>query len=201
MATNATQALSAASTQADADLVRRLHEADHAAYAEFCRRFGPPLHCYAASRLAGDQDLAEEVVVQTLVEGVRNIRRFSPRRGGLSGWLYGIARRQIARERRKQRQPTSVPAAAQVSIHAMGDVAAGGDVADELAARLDAERRIADLSRILSGDEMEMLVLHHVVGLSAKEISRAVRRSHRAVESMLQRAKTKARGWLGNDND
>jgi len=78
---------------------------------------------------------------------------------------------------------------------------ASGNVADELAARLDAERRIADLSQILSDEEMEMLVLHYVVGLSAKEIARALRRSHRAVESMLQRTKMKAREWVGNDHD
>jgi len=201
VATDATQALSAASMEADTHLVRRLQEADQAAYAEFCHRFGPPLHCYAASRLAGDQELAEEVVVQTFVDAVRNIRRFNARKGTLSAWLYGIARRKMARERRKQRQPTSVPAAAQVSIHAMGEVAAGGDLADELAARLDAQRRIADLSQILSDDEMEMLVLHCVIGLSAKEIAHALGRSHRGVESMLQRTKTKAREWVGNDND
>jgi RNA polymerase sigma-70 factor (ECF subfamily) len=187
--------------EADTHLVRRLHEADQAAYTEFCRRFGTSLHRYAASRLAGDQELAEEIVVQTFVDAARNIRRFNSRKGTLAAWLYGIARRQIGHERRKQRQPTSVPAAAQVSLHAMTDVAAAGDVADELAARLDAQQRVANLSHILSDDEMEMLTLHYAVGLSAKEIARTLGRSHRAVESMLHRTKVKAREWVGDDDE
>jgi RNA polymerase sigma-70 factor (ECF subfamily) len=201
VATEATQALTAASAEADTQLVRRLQKADQAAYAEFCHRFGTPLHRYAASRLAGDQDLAEEIVVQTFVDAVRNIRRFNSRKGTLAAWLYGIARRQIARERRKQRQPTSVPSAAQVSLHSMAEVADVGDVADESAARLDAQRKIADLSQILSDDEMEMLMLHYAVGLSAKEIARTLGRSHRAVESMLHRTKAKAREWVGSDDE
>ncbi|UCC69558.1 MAG: hypothetical protein JSV79_06550, partial [Armatimonadota bacterium] len=63
----------------DGDLARRLQQGDAAAYADLYRRFGTPLHRFAASRLAGDQELAEDIMVQTLADALRNIRRFDPR--------------------------------------------------------------------------------------------------------------------------
>jgi len=184
---------------AEMELVRRLQEADQAAYAELCRRFVAPLHGFAASRLAGDDDLAEEVAVSTLVGAVKNIRRFSPRRSTLSAWLYGIARRQIELARRKQRRMKSVPPSARVSVHALPEAADGDDMAAGLAARLDAERRVAELSRFLPEIEMEVLILHCADGLSAKEIGRIIGRSERGVESLLHRAKQRARERLGSD--
>ena len=67
-------------TEADPNLQRRLLARDGTAQAELYHRFGPALHRFAAWRLDGDQDLAEEVVVEALVDAVKNIRRFNPRR-------------------------------------------------------------------------------------------------------------------------
>lgn len=201
MATEATRAQPIASAQADADLVHRLRLADQAASADLCRRFGPPIHGFAASRLSGDHDLAEDIMVQTLTTAVRNIRRFSPRKSGLLAWLYGIARRHIVAEIRTQKRRKSVPSSAQVSIHTMQDVPSGADMASDLAARVDAQRKIAELSRILSDAEMEVLTLHWADELSAREIARVVGRSHRAVESLLHRARQKALEKWGDHAD
>ncbi|UCC69110.1 MAG: hypothetical protein JSV79_04120, partial [Armatimonadota bacterium] len=110
----------------------------------------------------------------------------------LLAWLYGIARRQIQAEIRRQKRRKSVPAHAQVPIDAINEVASAGDMAADLATRVDAQRKIADLSRFLSDSEMEVLTLHWVDEFSAREIGRIVGRSHRAVESLLHRARQKA---------
>jgi len=198
MEAESTQRRSSA-TQLDLALVWRLGSGDRAAHAELRDRFGPALHGFAASRLAGDDELAEEIMVQTLVDTVRNIHRFDPRRSTLSAWIYGIARRQIQAERRKQRRKKSVPPSVQISLDELGEFANGSDMAEDLVARLDAQRKASELASVLSDREMEVLILHFVDELSVKEIGRIVGRSHRAVDSLLQRAKKKAREGLAKD--
>jgi RNA polymerase sigma-70 factor (ECF subfamily) len=196
----ATRAQRAAIADADVELVERLRRGDATAYGELCDRFGPALHGFAASRLGDDQALAEDVMVQTLTDAVRNIRQFDPRRATLAAWVYGIARRRIGLERRTQRRRRSVPLSAQVSLDSLRSATAE-DVASEAADRLDARRAVARLAEILSDAEMEVLILHCVDGLTVSEMSRAVGRSERAVDSLLHRARRKAREGLARDDD
>jgi RNA polymerase sigma-70 factor (ECF subfamily) len=182
-------------------LVRRLRLGDEAASADFCSRFGAALHGFAASRLSGDRELAEDVMIEALTIAVRNIGRFDPGRGTLLVWLYGIARRQIQAHLRKQNRRKSVPASAQVRIDALDRVPSEGDMAADVVARVHAQRKIAALSRFLSDSEVEILILHWVDELSAREIGRIVGRSHRAVESLLHRARRKALEWWTDHAD
>jgi len=191
------RAQSLSGADVDGNLARRLQQGDAAAHTDLYRRFGTPLHRFAASRLAGDQELADDVMVQTLADAVRNIRRFNPRKSDLAAWLHGIARHRIQREQRRQRRSTSVPASAQVSFDAMPDVAVGGDMSSDLAARLEAGEKVSKLAHLLSDVEMEVLVLRCVGEFSIKEIARIVRRSERGAETLLHRAKQKAREGLG----
>ena len=185
----------------EAALVRRLREGAPEAHAALYDRFAPGLHRFAASRLHGDAQLAEDIVVQTFVDAVRNISRFDPRQSTLAAWLYGIARRQVQMERRRQGRLKSVPAAAQVPVDTVSEVADERDLASDLAARLDAQRQVAALSRVLSDLEMEALVLQCVDRFSAREIGQVVGRSERAVHSLLHRARRKARERLAQDGD
>jgi RNA polymerase sigma-70 factor (ECF subfamily) len=196
VATEAARTQGVSATQTDEDLVSRIQRADAAAYADLCDRFGPPLHGFAASRLAGDQELARDVMVQTLVDAVRNIRRFNPRKASLSAWLYGIARRQIGLAARRRTRRKSIPSSAQVPIDSLPELSSGDDMAADIAARIDAQQKVAHLARFLSDVEMEVLVLHSVDGLSMKDIGRSLRRSEAAVESLLYRARQKARERL-----
>jgi len=192
-------ALEGGALQADLDLARRLQQADQSAYAQLCQRFGPALHGFAASCLGGDDELAEEVMIQTMTDAVRNIRRFDPRKAGLATWLYGIARRQVVAQRRKLTRRKSVPRSAQVSMDVTSELPAAGDLAGDLAARVDAHQQVAFLSEALSDLEMQVLILHCVDEFSLKEIARIVRRSEKAVDSLLHRARQKARERLAQD--
>ena len=196
MGAEATEARRMDAAVDEMDLVRRVRETEPAAYEELCDRFGAALHGFAASRLMDDGELAEDVVVQTLTDAVRNIGCFEPRRSSLGAWLYGIARRKIHGERRKLLRRKSVPESAQTPIEELGEVADAGDVGAAAVSRLDAQRKVAELSVLLSEMEMEVLVLHCVDGFSVAEIGRIVGRSMRAVNSLLHRARTKARERL-----
>ncbi|MHC4480945.1 MAG: sigma factor-like helix-turn-helix DNA-binding protein [Planctomycetota bacterium] len=58
---------------------------------------------------------------------------------------------------------------------------------------------MARLREALSPSELEVLLLFSVERLSESEIAQVVRRSERAVHSLLQRAREKAREALATD--
>jgi len=180
----------------DTDLVPRLREADPAAHGELCDRFGATLHGFAAQRLGGDEELAEDVMVQTLVDTVRNIHQFDPTRGTLAAWMFGIARRKIQDARRRALRRKAVPASARTSLEYAREVASGENLEAGVAAHLDAQRQVTRIAAALSEPEMEVLLLHYVDGFSLGEIGRIVRRSAKAVDSLLHRARSRAREEL-----
>jgi len=121
----------------DAELVRRLSNADGAALSQLYQRFGRP--CYSlARRICADEGLAEDVVQEVFLTLWRDRTRFDPSRGGFATWLLTlihhkavdavrrestIRRRTVAApEAGEDWSPTSVPGADQA---AMARVAAG----------------------------------------------------------------------------
>jgi RNA polymerase sigma-70 factor (ECF subfamily) len=182
-------------------LVRGLRERDARACSELCQRFAPKLHRFAAARLGWASGLAEDIAIQALADAVRNIRQYTPRRSTFGVWLYGIARRQIVGEARRQRRLKSVPAGAEVSLASVGEAAAQDNPTARVLRRLDAQRQMAQVAAVLSDIEYEVLVLSCIDQLSAREIAQVVRRSERAVHSLLHRAKQKARERLKRDED
>ena len=184
---------------ADAALVRGLREHSAEACTELYDRYALGIHRFAVTRL-GDIQAAEDVVVETMVGVVRDIRRFNPRRSSLSAWVYGIARRRVLLEIRRRKRRKSVPAEAQVSADEIGEVGDGVEVAEGVVSRMEARRRVEQLRGLLSEVEFEVLVLSCVEELSAREVGQVIHRSERAVHSILHRAKKKARERLAGDD-
>jgi RNA polymerase sigma factor (sigma-70 family) len=189
-----------AAVDADAALVKGLRARTPEACADLYDRFAPGIHRFAVARLAGDIGAAEDVVVETMVWVARDIARFNPGNSSLAAWVYGIARRRVLLEIRKRKRLKSVPREAQVSVDVIGDVGDGVDVAEGAAARLDARSKVAALRVSLAEVEFDVLVLSCVEELSAREVGQVIRRSERAVHSILHRAKKKARERLVGDD-
>jgi RNA polymerase sigma-70 factor (ECF subfamily) len=187
--------------EAELELAQRLTAGEASAHARLWDRFGAGLHAYASARLGGDGALADDIVVQTLAAAAQGIGRFNPRRATLSAWVYGIARRQLVGELRRQRRRKSVPLSAQVPLDDVSEAASADDPATEVAARLDAQREVAALAAALSEAEMEALTLYYGHDFSEREIARIMGRSERAVHSLLHRARQKARERLVRDAD
>lgn len=190
---------SEAVTAADAALVKGLRARTPEACAELYDRYSTGIHRFAVTRLGGDVGAAEDVVVETMVWVTRDIMRFDPQRSSLAAWVYGIARRRVLLELRGRKRQKSVPAEAQVSVDGVGDVSDGVDVAEGVISRLAATRKVEALRRMLTAMEFEVLVLSCVEELSAREVGQVVRRSERAVHSILHRARKKARERLVGD--
>jgi RNA polymerase sigma-70 factor (ECF subfamily) len=186
--------------EAAALLVAGLRAGEEGACGQLYDDFGEPLHRYVARLLRAGEELAEDVMVQALAEAVRNIRRFDPRRSSFPAWLFGIARQRAREELRRLNRRKVVPAGAQVSLEALPEQAGAADLAAESAARLDARRQVWEIRSCLSGVEMEVLVLRCVHEYSLREIGHIIGRSERAAESLLRRAKQKARERLVRDD-
>jgi len=184
---------------ADAALLQGLREAPAEAAGQFYDRFADSLLSFALACFPTDRQLAEDIVVQTFANAMRHLRRYDPRRASLLTWLYAIARRQVRDELRLRARRKSVPPSAQTPLEDAAGPAAGRDVSSQVAAQVDAQRFLVRLADDLSRVEFEVLILHSLHELSAKEIGRAIGRSERAVHSLLHRAKTKARERLAHD--
>ncbi|HEY2765050.1 MAG TPA: sigma-70 family RNA polymerase sigma factor [Pseudonocardiaceae bacterium] len=121
----------------DAELARRLGDADGEALSQLYQRFGRP--CYSlARRICADEGLAEEVVQEVFLTLWRDPRRFDPARGSFATWLLtlihhkavdAVRRESTVRKRvvpapeaGEDWSPTPVPGADQA---AMARVAAG----------------------------------------------------------------------------
>jgi RNA polymerase sigma factor (sigma-70 family) len=73
----------------DAELVRRLGDADGAALSQLYQRFGRP--CYSlARRICADEGLAEDVVQEVFLTLWRDPTRFDPSRGSFATWLLTL---------------------------------------------------------------------------------------------------------------
>ena len=185
----------------DAALAQGLRDHSAEACAELYKRFGTGLYWFILAQLPGEVETAQDLLVETLADAVRDIRRFEARRSPLSAWLHGIARRRVQMELHQRNRRKSIPLARQVPIDAVRESSDGEDLAARTASRLDAQRTIAELAQALSNLEMATLVLSYVEEFSVREIGQIIGRSERAVDSILHRAKRKARERLGNYDD
>ncbi len=175
-------------------LVAGLHDADPEAAAQLWDRYAKPLHAYVTRRLHGDADTAEDLLVQTLADAARNIATFNPRKSEFRAWLFGIARRQANLELRRRGRHASTVRLEDLTEQP-GSLNWG-----EYAQPLHAKQQVARLRASLSDSEFEVLLLHCVHEFSIEEIGAILRRSRRAVNSLLYRARQKARERLDEDD-
>ena len=152
----------AAGEAAEARLVERVAAGDGEALAELYRRHHEALCAYLL-RLAGDQDLAEEVVQDTLLAVWRGAATFQGR-SRVRTWLLGIARRQaLGRLRRAVPERTSE--------ELLAELPAPEPAPEELALASAERRDLAAAVGQLSALHQEVLALAFVHGLSYAEIA------------------------------
>ena len=180
-------------------LVRALRSGSESAQQQFCHQYAPIIYQFALVRCIGDVALAEDIMIQTLGEALLNLHLFNPDRGNLTAWLYGIARRQIRDELRHQSRHNAAAAGWQLPLEAALNVAEEGDLAAGVAAQIDYQQQFARIAAALSAQELEVLTLLYINRLNIREIGNLMGRSESAINSILHRARQKARERLAQD--
>ncbi len=142
-------------------LVERCQRGDLEAFDPLYRHFVQPLYGYVLRRTL-QRELAEDLVSQSFMKALENIRQYSPRKGPFAAWIYGIARNAITDHFRSYRPHTE--------ISDVWDLSSDEDVQLDAATRLDAEK-IREALKILDPKKREIVLLRLWDGLSYKEIA------------------------------
>lgn len=161
--------------------------ATEAAFREWYDAAAPRVYAYLHGRCGGDSALAEELTQQTFVSAIRSRDGFDGRSDSMT-WIITIARsrlvdhyRRLAREERRHLRVI------------VGEIPGATGASGSPWLEVDTRELVLAALRGLPADQRVALVLHHVDGLSVREIAGQLDRSESAVESLLARARRRFR--------
>lgn len=162
-------------------LLDAIAEGDERAFLILYRRREPAIFRYAIN-MAGDRDLASEVVQETFLALLRESGNLNPERGAVMAWLYAVARNQILRQLTSRRRHLSL------DDDDVDDPVAPGSALDDLE-----QGQLVELVReaipTLPVAFREALILCDMQGLSYEEAAAAAGCPVGTVRSRLHRAR------------
>jgi RNA polymerase sigma-70 factor (ECF subfamily) len=169
------------------ELMRRYQDGDMSAFEELYGTLSVPLGRYLRG-LARDAALADDLLQETFLQLHRARKTYTPPRP-LKPWAYAIARHVFLMSRRSagRRAKHETTALVELPEH---------PVSPEVDALGDRELVHKALERVAK-DHREALVLHHLSGLSFKEVGRVLGISEGAAKVRAHRAMATLRDVLG----
>jgi RNA polymerase sigma-70 factor, ECF subfamily len=146
----------------------------------------------------GDRPTAEDLTGDVFKSAIEGLPSFRGPVEALGGWLFGIARHDLADYRRRQTRSLVQPLDDLLEEAAL----AGGAVdPQELALeRVEGDRLLAALRR-LTFDQREVLVLRLVADLTASEVAGILHKSTEAVKALQHRGLASLARLLRVPND
>lgn len=139
---------------------------------------------------SGDHDVAADVASETFLRAWDKRARFRWQGYTFGAWLFQIARRVLNHHRRRVQtrgETAFVPERDDTAVEAIGTA--------EMEQRIDQEL-IRRALRELKPDPFEVVVLHHFVGMTTRQISLVTQRPEGTVKSHLRRARKVLGRWL-----
>jgi RNA polymerase sigma-70 factor (ECF subfamily) len=175
-------------------LLRRVAQRDESAVAEFYQNYADAVFRYAYRRSGECYEDAEEITQDTFTSAVTLAATFQGT-STVFTWLCGIAGLRIVDFYRRQHRGKRIPPGNVLALEALDDVsesASRSSTIDDVLNRLDAAHVADVMLECLADDEREALMLRCVEQLSIREISALMKRTEKAVEHLIARAKKKA---------
>ncbi|MDP3983653.1 MAG: sigma-70 family RNA polymerase sigma factor [Acidimicrobiia bacterium] len=177
----------------DAKLLEDAAAGDADAYAVFFRRHVGSVTIYAVRRCGNPEDVAD-LVADTFLIALQAAGRYLPETETALPWLFGIARRVLARQRRRS------AGAVRLFLKASNaHVLFTSSEDDEVASAIDASRQASALEAALaqlSNGERDVLELVAYDGLSPSEVAMVLNLSPNAARLRLSRARRHLRQIL-----
>lgn len=159
----------------------------------------PPLYHFCLYRVGKDRHLCEEVVQETLVHAIRDLRNYDPARAGdnIFPWLTGLARNEISRVLARQKSAVSLEALwARMDRELLNLYARleSEPFSDELLQREETRELVNTTMSQLPPHYRDALEAKYVTGRSVRDLAALWSISEKAVESLLSRARQAFRG-------
>ncbi len=186
----------AACTLTDAELLARTAAGDTAAFERLVDRHEGPILRYLRGA-SGDADAADDAFQETFVSAWRAASSF---RGELSAraWLLAIARRALARQRRRAHATQERP----MSLEQLALLAGWGDPdAPDPGVAFEARELVERVFDGLTPEEREILILRDLEGFSGEETAQLLGLSLAAMKSRLHRARLRFVAEIGEKCD
>jgi RNA polymerase sigma-70 factor (ECF subfamily) len=140
----------------------------------------PRVYGFVLGHVGGDRELAEEITQQAFAGAVRDFRRFDGRSDSVT-WLCSIARHKLADHWRRLERDER---------RHLQFIGAGGPDRDDAAWRSADERdRLMGALAAMPAMQRAALLLFYADDLPVREIARTLRKSEKAVESLLSRGR------------
>jgi RNA polymerase sigma-70 factor (ECF subfamily) len=182
--------------RAERELVARVARGDEAATAELLRRYLDRVFRFVCPRVAYHEQDAEEVTQETFLSAVRLASGFRGESSVFS-WLCGIARKQVfyflSNQRPERRgSPANTVSLDDVEVQLLQSALGTGPLEQEIVQQLAVRELVEGILLALPEAEREALLLRYVEDLSVREIAGIMRRSEKAIESLLRRARQRA---------
>lgn len=176
----------AAPAQDDVARLAAVAAGDAAATAWLLDDVAPTVYGFILARVGGHAAVAEDLLQETLLEGLRSRHTF---RGGaaLGTWLCAIARRRVARHYEAERRAD----VARSGLRRLPPPP--GDSEEEVVDRRD---EVLAALGCLPALHRQVLVLKYLDGFSVEQIAATVGKSAVQVQSLLQRSRDGLRRQL-----
>jgi RNA polymerase sigma factor (sigma-70 family) len=184
-----------ASDHGDASLINWVAQGDEEAVARLYHAYADAVFRFIYRRVGESYEDAEEITQDTFLAATACAPTYDPACPALT-WLCGIARLRITdfyrrQGRRKRIPPDRLLALDEQFRSSHGPQSVAHDP-DDVPARLDTARMVDLTLAELRDEEREALMLRYVEELSVREIAVLMKRTEKAIESLLTRAKKKA---------
>lgn len=174
--------------QSDEALLPALADGEESAFLAIYRRRQASVFRYAL-HLAGDEEIAAEVVQETFLTLLREGGRLDARRGTVVSWLFAVARNQVLRQLAARRRHLSLEEEEQQEI-ASGVCLETGLEQEQTAAR------VREMLATLPPVYREVLVLCDMQEMSYEEVAAVAGCPVGTVRSRLHRARAMLAGKL-----
>lgn len=177
----------------DACLLKDASRGDADAFACFFRRHVNPITLYAVRRCNSPEDVGD-LVAETFLVALQAAGRYIPETDTALPWLFGIARRVLAKQRRRRAGTLRL-----LIKNSNSHIHFTSSEEDDITAAVDAARQRpaleAGLARLSAG-EREVIELVAYDGLSPSEVAEALNLSPNAARLRLSRARRHLRQIL-----
>jgi RNA polymerase sigma-70 factor (ECF subfamily) len=166
----------------DENLVRRSADGDEEAFSALYRRRQAGIYRFALN-MCGSAAIAEEVTQEVFLALIRDTGRYNPERGSVTGYLFGVARKQVLKHLERDRPFVTIEDDA-----GPGMIAAGNPLSDFTKREAIETVRQAVLS--LPPAFREVIVLIDLEETAYADAAQALGLPVGTVRSRLSRART-----------